>query len=346
MDHITAETVIPALLTIIVFVLIWAALRTTLILSSEDHMLGIRIPQIKRLNPVVLAAKSDFKRRNTRIFWLFSVVIAVLMYLDWQSALYQAAIILPIAQAGIGLLFWFLGRRAIRAERQRSGWSFIGDASADLSSAQSASQSAQDQFVYRHKAQQPVPRSFDQLVFPPLAGWLFIASFAVTVAGTYVLWLNWAEIPDPIPPHMLGFMGQNSLHDKTMWTVFSMPLLAGISGLVVFIGTYSLSIGRAGSTPLRRVALRGLENGLGLLTLLTMVMMNLVAISGLAPAVEEQSALLDTLGIVSFWVGVAGLVVFVVLPSTREYLRIRRGEDGDRGLSENESSKENGGHRG
>lgn len=327
--YIAVDIVVPTLVTIVLFFLIWSTLRLLLVMSSEDSMLGVKIPQVKRLNPVVLAAKSNFKKRNTRVLVIFIVLMGVAMYYENRTLVVIASDVLPVLQILAGFVFWFQGRHAIRAERKASKWWLIGNTeelreAEEASSTHSASKSARDQFAYQQEEPHTVPRSYDQLVYPKPAGWLFIAAFAVTVVGSYILWISWDAIPDPLPSYRKMFGIEAGIKAKTAWNVFWLPLAAGLTGLLTFLGSYWLSFVKPKSksdsskNPAAASAgIRGLQAGLGMLTLVTMAMLNLIAMAGVLPDLQDHRELLVRIGVVGFLAGIVGLAIMIVVPMNK-----------------------------
>ena len=282
-QYVTIDTVVPAVLGIVLMILIWAALRSMLVLSSEDSMLGVHIPRIKRLNPVVLAAKSDFKKANTRVLLLFSIALLVALGQEAHRLVLWGCAVLPVLQICAGLLFWARGRRAIRQERRLSRWWEIGDDNADFADTVSASESARQQ--YAHYQQQPgtVPRSFDQLVYPKPAGWLFILAYGVVVAAGVVLWWN------------------TDVHSgRELWQIYGTPFCAALLALVAFVASYWLSFYNPSAPGGRRgpeliVCMARLQRGIALLTLIALIVVNVGVITPAIPGLADYAGMLGPL---------------------------------------------------
>ncbi|HJD89853.1 MAG TPA: hypothetical protein K8V33_03010 [Corynebacterium urealyticum] len=310
-QYVAIDTVVPAVLGIVLMILIWATLRSMLVLSSEDRMLGVRIPRVKRLNPVVLAAKSDFKKTNTRVLLLFSIAVLIALGQGAHRLVLWGCVVLPVIQICAGLWFWARGRRAIRQERRLSRWWEIGDENADFADAESASESARKQ--YAHYQQQPgtVPRSFDQLVYPKTAGWLFILAYGVVVAAGVVLWWN-------IDVHS-GW---------ELWQVYRTPLVAALLALVAFIASYWLSFYNPSARGQQRgseliACMARLQRGIALLALIGLIVVNVGVIT---PAVPELAEYTDMVGAlrVAGWVCAAIVLAVDILWPALTLWRLRK----------------------
>lgn len=310
-QYIAIDTVVPAVLGIVLMILIWSTLRSMLVLSSENRMLGVRIPRIKRLNPVVLAAKSDFKKANTRVLLLFAIAVLIALAQGAHRLVVWGCVALPVLQICAGLWFWAKGRRAIRQERRLSRWWEIGDENADFADAESASESARKQ--YAHYQQQPgtVPRSFDQLVYPKSAGWLFILAYGVVVAAGVVVWWN------------------TDVHSgRELWQVYRTPFCAALLALVAFVASYWLSFYNPSAPGQRRgpeliVCMARLQRGIALLTLIGLIVVNVGVITPVVPALSDYA---DMLGIlrVAGWVCAAVVAAVDILWPALTLLRLRQ----------------------
>ncbi|AGE36148.1 hypothetical protein [Corynebacterium urealyticum] len=310
-QHVAIDTVVPAVLGIVLMILIWATLRSMLVLSSEDRMLGVRIPRIKRLNPVVLAAKSDFKKANTRVLLLFAIAVLVALGQGAHRLVLWGCVVLPGIQICAGLWFWVRGRRAIRQERRLSRWWEIGDEDADFADTASASESARQQ--YAHYQQQPgtVPRSFDQLVYPKTAGWLFIFAYGVVVAAGVVLWWN-------TDVHSGRELGQ----------VYRTPLFAALLALVAFVVSYWLSFYNPSAPGQPRgpeliACMARLQRGIALLTLIGLIVVNVGVITPAVPELAEYAGMVGTLRAAG-WVCAAVVLAVDILWPALTLLRLRK----------------------
>lgn len=296
-QYVAIDTVVPAVLGIVLMVLIWATLRSMLVLSSEDTMLGVRIPRIKRLNPVVLAAKSDFKKANTRVLLLFAIAVLIALGQGAHRLVLWGCVMLPVLQICAGLFFWIRGRRAIRKERRLSRWWEIGDENADFEDTTSASESARKQ--HAHYQQQPgtVPRSFDQLVYPKSAGWLFIIAYGVVVAAGVVLWWN------------------TDVHSgRELWQAYRTPFCAALLALVTFIASYSLSFYNPSAPgqprgPKLIACMARLQRGIALLTLIGLMVVNMGVITPAVPVLVDNTGMLGPLRAVGW---VCSVIVFAM----------------------------------
>lgn len=301
--YTTIDTVVPAVLSVVAMILIWSTLRSMLVLSSEDRMLGVRIPRIKRLNPVVLAAKSDFKKSNTKVLLVFILAIVIAMANNLHRLVLWGGVVLPVLQVLFGFWFWFQGRQAIRRERKLSQWWKIGDEQASFADATSASKSARDQ--YAHYQQQPgtVPRSFDQLVYPKSAGWLFIVAYGVVVAAGVVLWW-YTDIES----------------GAQLWRIFRTPFYAALLALVAFIASYWLSFYNPSAPGEARgpeliVRMAGLQRGIALVVLISLIVVNVGVITPAVPGLAQYADSIRLLQRIGWVLAVVAFTVNVAWPA-------------------------------